>query len=97
MIIASILGLMYVGLSIDSRQSRKSDFVPPRFCHILRAILEIHDFHEQRNDLNPKLFNLENKLGNNRQSVYTNFIFSFPFEDFDATLGFNSGSLFIFM
>ena len=33
----------------------------------------------------------------NGQSAFTNFIFSFPFEDFDTTLGFNSGSLYIFI
>ena len=97
MIIASILGLMYVGLSmIPGNQENLT------LCPILR--------YSERNDgkvwfswikklsKSPALDWLAiYRLENNRQSAFTNFIFSFPFEDFDATLEINSGSLFIFM
>ena len=55
MITASILGLMYVGLSTDSVNQENLTLCPHEVCQILKAILEKHDFNEQRNYLNPQL------------------------------------------
>ena len=55
MITASILGLMYVGLSTDSGNQENLALCPHKVCQILRVILEKHDFNEQRNYLNPQL------------------------------------------
>ena len=85
MIISSVLGLMYASLSIASRQSRKSALMHPQSLWYFESntgkawfswVAKLSKF--------PVLDWLATyRLENNRPSPFTNFIFSFPFEDIE--------------
>ena len=91
----SLSRLMYTGLSIDSW---RSDFV-----HLPSLPNSESDIGKARFSWTKKLSKSQSldwlamyRLENNRQSGFIDFIFSFLFEDFDANLRFNSGSLKLF-
>ena len=85
MTIASVLGLMYAGLSIDSRQSGKSDFVHLRSLPYSESNTGKAWFSwATKLSKFPALDWLATyRLENNWHSAFTNFIFSFPFEDIE--------------